>query len=180
MDNNDQDSVTRAAGDGLGKYLDPALGGIAAFILFCLMMLTFVDVVGRNVFNAPVPGGFEITQLMMAALIFTALPVVSWQEQHIVIDLFDALIPRAVTPYLQAVVSLISAVAMLVMTRQTWLLAVELQGYNEITEYLRAPVWPVVYLISVMSGIATITLVLNTWRHLTGRLGATGPADTQI
>lgn len=179
MDNNDQNGAAPAAGDRVGKYLDPVLGGIAAAILFCLMMLTFVDVVGRDFFNAPVPGGFEITQLMMAALIFTALPVVSWKEQHIVIDLFDALIPRAVTPYLQAVISLISAVAMFAMTRQTWLLAVELQGYNEITEYLRAPVWPVVYLISVMCGFATIALVLNIWRHVTGRMSA-GSADTQI
>lgn len=179
MNDNNQDSAVQSAGEGLGKYLDSVLGGIAASILFCLMLLTFVDVVGRNVFNAPVPGGFEITQLMMAALIFTAIPVVSWQEQHIVIDLFDALIPRAVTPYLQAAASLISAVAMFILTRQTWRLAAELRGYNEITEYLRAPVWPVVYLISAMSGIATIALVLNVWRHATGRVSA-GSADTQI
>lgn len=179
MSNNGNSNVAHPAEERFGKYLDLILGGIAAFILFCLMLLTFVDVVGRDAFNAPVPGGFEITQLMMAALIFTALPVVSWKEEHIVIDLFDAFIPRGIASYLQAAVSLVSAVAMFILARQTWTLAVELRGYNEITEYLRAPVWPVVYVISVMCALATVALALNIWRHLTGRLSA-GAAGTQI
>lgn len=179
MDNNAQGGAPHPAEDRFGKYLDPILGGIAAFILFCLMILTFVDVVGRDAFNAPIPGGFEITQLLMAALIFTALPVVSWKEEHIVIDMFDAFIPRAAASYLQAVVSLVSAAALGVLTWQTWRLAGELRGYNEITEYLRAPVWPVVYLIGAMSGLATVAVVLNIWRHLSGRLGG-GAAGAQI
>lgn len=179
MSNNGNSNVAHPAEERFGKYLDPILGGIAAFILFCLMMLTFVDVVGRDAFNAPIPGGFEITQLLMATLIFTALPVVSWKEEHIVIDLFDAFIPRGIGSYLQAVVSLVSAVAMAILARQTWILAVELRGYNEITEFLRVPVWPVVYVISVMSALATIALVLNIWRHLSGRLSA-GASSTQI
>ena len=51
------------------------LGLGAAVLLFAMMVLTFVDVWGRYFFNSPVPGGFEVTELMMAALIFAGLPL---------------------------------------------------------------------------------------------------------
>lgn len=158
----------RPAGDRLGRYLDLYLGGCAAFILFCLMLLTFVDVVGREAFNAPLPGGFEITELMMAALIFVGLPIVSWREEHVVIDLFDSVVPRGVARYRQIGVNLISTVAMAVLTWVTWTYAVDLQGYNEITEYLQIPVWPILYLVSVMSGVATIVLAITVLRYAKG------------
>lgn len=152
-----------------GKFLDLYLGGCAAVILFCLMMLTFVDVVGRDGFNTPFPGGFEITELMMAALIFTALPIVSWREEHVVIDLLDPLIPKTAARWRQVGVNLISTVAMGMLTWQTWETAVQLNAYDETTEYLQIPVAPIIFLISVMSAIAAFALFVNTLRYATGR-----------
>ena len=162
----------RSAENRLGKFLDFYLGGCAAFILFCLMILTFVDVVGRDGFNMPLPGGFEITELLMAALIFTALPVVTWREEHVVIDLLDHLVPATIARYRHALVNLVSGVALAVLTWQTWKSAVELHSYNEITEYLQIPVWPVIYLISVMSGMATVAVAFNVVRHIGGKSSA--------
>lgn len=152
----------------LGRVLDLYLGGCAAVILFVLMILTFIDVVGRDGFNKPLPGGFEITELLMAALIFTALPVVTWREEHVVIDLLDHLVPAGLARYRQVLVSLVSAIALGVLTWQTWKSAVELHSYNEITEYLQIPVWPVIYLISVMSAVATVAVSIRGLQYLAG------------
>ena len=67
----------------------PALGTIAAALMFCLMLLTCVDVVGRYFFNKPVTGGFELTEMLLAALIFAGLPLVTLRGDHITVDLFD-------------------------------------------------------------------------------------------
>ena len=64
-------------------------------VLFVMMMLTAVDVVGRYVLNRPVAGGFEITEMMLAALIYCGLPLVSQRREHIVIDTFDHFMSRA-------------------------------------------------------------------------------------
>lgn len=53
------------------------------------MALTFVDVWGRYIFIAPVPGGVELTELMMAALIFAGLTLVMMEGEHIIVDLAD-------------------------------------------------------------------------------------------
>ena len=52
----------RAAG------FDRLLGIVAAATLFFIMALTCADVAGRYFFGAPIPGGFEITELAMGAL----------------------------------------------------------------------------------------------------------------
>ena len=71
----------------------PALGYFAAVVLFCLMMLTCVDVVGRYFFSKPVPGGFEITEMLLAALIFAGLPLVTLRDDHVTVDLLDPVTP---------------------------------------------------------------------------------------
>src|SRR3546814_13262355 len=73
--------------------IEKVVCGFAATILFCLMVCTFVDVVGRYVFNSPLPGALELTEIMMASLIFTILPVVSARSDTITVDLL--VLPRA-------------------------------------------------------------------------------------
>ena len=49
---------------------------------------------GRYVLNKPLTGGFELTEMMLAALIFCGLPLVSQRREHIVIDTFDPLMSK--------------------------------------------------------------------------------------
>lgn len=156
--------------DRLGKWIESYLGGSAAIILFVLMILTFVDVVGRDAFNAPVPGGFEITQILMAALFFTGIPVVSWRGEHVVVDLFDGITPPAVNKWKQVVITLLSAISMAVVAWQCWVLGIDLGESNQVTEHLAIPVGPILIFIAIMSGITSILLVMNSGRYLSGHL----------
>jgi TRAP-type C4-dicarboxylate transport system permease small subunit len=162
--------VTAAPGwdDRLGRGIEFFLGGCAAVILFLLMLVTFVDVVGREVLAAPLPGGFEITELMMAVLIFTALPATSWKEEHVVIDLLDGITPRWLARYRQVIMNLVSGGVVAVISWQTMKLAAELAGYKEVTEILYIPVAPIVYLIGVMSAVTALVFAANAWRHFRG------------
>lgn len=156
----------RLTEDRFGHLLDLYLGGVAAFLLFVLMVLTFIDVSGRTLINAPLPGGYEITELVMGVLIFAGLPTVSWRYEHITIDLLDPFIPPFVVRFQQAAVNLVGAVAVGVITWQTWALAAQLLDDGELTEFLQVPVAPVMYAISVLSGASTLVLAANVLRHL--------------
>ncbi|RZI64242.1 MAG: TRAP transporter small permease subunit, partial [Variovorax sp.] len=68
----------------------------AGFLLFCLMLLTFFDVAGRNLFNRPINGTSELTEIALAAIIFLMLPRVAIAGQHIVIDLIDTFVSTRV------------------------------------------------------------------------------------
>ena len=50
---------------------------VSALLLFILMMLTLVDVAGRNLIRQPVPGASELTEILLALVIFLMLPRVA-------------------------------------------------------------------------------------------------------
>ena len=52
-------------------------GLMAAAALFAIMWLTLVDVSGRKFLSHSVPGGLELTEMLMVVVIFGALPLVS-------------------------------------------------------------------------------------------------------
>ncbi len=70
-----------------------ALEALSAVLLIALMAVTGVDVVGRYLFDAPLPGAFETTELLLGAFVFAALPLVSREGGHVEVDLFAAFLP---------------------------------------------------------------------------------------
>ena len=74
------------------RRADAVLGIAASAILMAMMCLTFVDVVARYVFNRPLRGGFEITELLLLVLIFAGLPLVSHADEHVTMDFIDRLL----------------------------------------------------------------------------------------
>lgn len=134
------------------RIFDIALAGIAGSLLFAMMLLTFVDVILRYFFNAPIKGGFEITEMMMAVLIFAGLPLVSRRHEHVTIDAFDGFFPAAFRRGFRVVIHLVCALTLIGMA---WLLLRKAGNFAEIgdvTQTLKFPIAPFVY------GMAALTL----------------------
>src|SRR3546814_109434 len=110
--------------------IEKVVCGFAATILFCLMVCTFVDVVGRYVFNSPLPGALELTEIMMASLIFTILPVVSARSDHITVDLL--VLPRSsmLRRIQNLAINVTSAIMLAVLAWQLWLHAADMYSYK--------------------------------------------------
>jgi TRAP-type transport system small permease protein len=138
------------------KWLDQALGWTAGSVLFLMMCVTTVDVLGRSLLNKPLPGGVEIAEMMLAALIFCALPLVSKQREHIVIDTFDFAMSRKVKRALDFLADLLSGLIMcgvgfLIIRR-----ALRIMENNDYTSVLKIPYAPVAWLIVVMVIITAV------------------------
>ena len=132
------------------RRADAALGVSASAILFALMLLTFVDVVGRYLFNRPMRGGFEVTELLLLVLIFAGLPLVSRADEHVTMDFIDRLLgARAQQLFVRAVHGLCAAI-MLLLTWLMWLKADRIWAYRDATDVLRIAYGPFVYFMAVM------------------------------
>jgi TRAP-type C4-dicarboxylate transport system permease small subunit len=140
----------------LARLVEAALRVIAAALLFAMMLLTFVDVVGRYLFNQSVVGAFEITEIMMALLIFAGLPLVVRRREHVTVDLLDRfLAPRARRAYGVAI-ELGSGVLMLGLAHLMWRKAAQSASYGDTTTVLLIKYAPFVYAIVaflVMAGV---------------------------
>ena len=140
----------------LGRWLETVLGFTSASVLFILMMLTAVDVIGRYVFNKPLAGGFELTELMLAALIFCGLPLVSKRREHIVIDTFDTFMSKRVKRGLDIVADLVCFLTLAGIDYLIFGRAARVAEYGDTTSVLRFPLAPVAYLMGVMIVVACV------------------------
>ena len=143
-----------------GVWLEAVLGVTSASVLFLMMLITAVDVVGRYVFNKPLNGGFEVTEMMLAALIYCGLPLVSKRREHIVIDTFDTFMSKRVKRSFDI---LADAVCTIALAGLSWLLfrrAVRVAEYGDTTSVLTLPLAPVAYLMGTM---IVVTAAIHLW-----------------
>src|SRR5947208_9514037 len=139
-----------------GVWLDRALGAAAAVLLFSLMMLTTADVIGRYIFNWPLRGAFEITELLLLALIFAGLPLASRSDEHVTLDFIDMLLGTRGRHLLRRLVDLVCGVIILGLAWRVWVKAGKIAAYGDTTEVLRIPVGPFVYFMAAMVAITGV------------------------
>ena len=133
-----------------GSWLDRALGAAAAILLFGLMALTTVDVIGRYVFNRPLRGAFEVTELLLLTLIFAGLPLASRAGEHVTLDFIDQLLGRRGSSLLARAVDLVCGALILGLAWRVWVKAGKIAGYGDTTDVLRIAVGPFVYFMTAM------------------------------
>jgi len=119
-----------------------------------MMFLTFVDVVARYVFSRPVRGAFEVTELMLVVLIFAGLPLVSWADEHALMDFIDRLLGARAQRLLVRAVQAACAAVMFLLAWLIWLKADRIWAYRDATDVLRVVYGPFVYFMAVMLGLA--------------------------
>ena len=102
-----------------------------------MMFLTFVDVVARYIFSRPVRGAFEVTELMLLVLIFAGLPLVSFTDEHALMDFIDRVLPSRAQRALEGLVQGVCAVIMFLLAWQVWLKADRIWAYRDATDVLR-------------------------------------------
>ena len=138
------------------RHADALLGVVASAILLAMMFLTVVDVVARYAFNRPLRGAFEVTELMLLVLIFAGLPLVSFSDEHATMDFIDRLLGPRAQRSLEALVQLVNAAFMFLLTWLVWLKADRIWGYRDSTDVLRIVYGPFVYFMAVTLGLAGV------------------------
>jgi TRAP-type C4-dicarboxylate transport system permease small subunit len=132
-----------------------------------MMTLTFVDVVARYVFNRPLRGAFEVTELLLVVLIFGGLPLVSHADEHVTMDFIDRLLGRWRELWQRAVQAL-SAAIMFLLTWLVWLKADRIQAYGDATDVLRIVYGPFVYFMAMMIALAGLIHLYKTFEWQKG------------
>ena len=145
--------------------LQRLLGGFAATLLFSLMMLTLLDVLGRYALSAPINGSYEITELLLAAIIFSALPLVSAKDDHITVDLIDAFVPQFIAWLRDVAITLVCTIILAGISYNVWHKAEESVRYGDQTAMLFLPTAPVYFFISIAIGFSSLITLMLAWQY---------------
>jgi TRAP-type C4-dicarboxylate transport system permease small subunit len=166
-----QDKDVRGANKGgfaLLRPLELALEIVLAILLFGMMWITLIDVIGRYVFNAPLPAAYELTELSMGILVFTGLPLGTARQEHITVTILS--LPVNFRRIQSVFVSLLGAVVVGFFAWRLWEIGKQLRGYGETTLHLKIWVAPFAFYMSLMTAIAALILLMMAWHHLRWRI----------
>jgi TRAP-type C4-dicarboxylate transport system permease small subunit len=145
---------------GLKRLLEALCGALAATALFCIMLLTLVDVTGRKVISTSLPGSLELTELLMVVVIFAGLPLVSLRGEHVVFDSLDPLLERTLRRAQGLVVDFMVAALLAGMAWLMWGKAGQMAQFGDTTAQLKLPQAPFVYLMSLLLGLTALVHLL--------------------
>ncbi|MEC9220693.1 MAG: TRAP transporter small permease [SAR324 cluster bacterium] len=151
------------------SVLDQFLGFLAATVLMMLMIVTFIDVAGRYLFLAPLPGAFEMTEIMMAMLIFAGLPLVSRANQHVTVNLIIGLLSPKIRHFQRLITQIIMALVFGVMAWRMWIKAVEMLVQGDETAYLLIPIAPVAFFMTILLGVSSLIVAIQFARIIRGK-----------
>lgn len=153
----------------MGKinFIDRAIGWVLNTVVAGMMILTFLDVVGREVFASPMIIAPELTTIGLAAMVYIGLPAVSLRNEHISISLFETLFKGRAQRIKLGIVSLVLAGASFVLAYQLWVHAGKLGA--EVMMFLQLNKSLICYVESVMAGLTGFAFLVRAWNGLAGR-----------
>ncbi|WP_241477374.1 TRAP transporter small permease [Leisingera sp. ANG-S5] len=135
-----------------------------ALFLLAMVALTFTDVIGRRLFGEPVYGANDITEHLMALVVFSGLPLVTSAGAHLTIDLLDKLLDRPGLAWWRVLTGLLVAAVLGLMA---WLFVkhgLNASSISEVSQALwvpRAPLYFFMALSCALSALAAFAVVLG-------------------
>lgn len=149
--------------------IDAWLAVVGGLILFVTMIMTAIDVIGRYVFNSPLGFAYEMTELLMATVVFVSVASVTLRNEHITIGLFDNVWTGRLRAARDLVIALFIAICMAFLCYRLFLFTGRFIRYGDITNMLKLPLYPVAAFGALGVGfasLAALALAFNAARRL--------------
>lgn len=142
------------------------LRGVAALCLLLMMLATVVDIVGRHVFSAPIPGIVDLVEITLVYLVFLGIPLAFVAGEHIIVDVLEEVAPPWLVAWLDWLALWVSALLLLLLCYAMWVPFQDTWVFGDRTMDLRIPlVW---HWLAIWIGMVLSTLVLlgrALWGH---------------
>jgi TRAP-type C4-dicarboxylate transport system permease small subunit len=157
------------------RVLSSIINGLEVFaslVLAVMMLLTFVDVVGRYVLGKPIFGASEMISTLLALLIFAGLGIANARDQHIVVELFDDKFRRLAPGLYHFLIQGFSVGAMCLIAYVLLEKAVEVSHSGTKTIVLE---WSLAAITGLIAALAILSVICQALGLMTG--AATPKAD---
>ncbi len=127
---------------------------VAAVALVAMMLHVNFDVLGRYLFNAPLPMTTEVVSAYyMVAVVFLPLAAIEWRDGHISVEIITQFIGQRPQRVLLLATGVLAAAYFAAITWRTWLVAVDKYELGEfITGVAVLSIWPTRFLVSSSGG----------------------------
>jgi TRAP-type C4-dicarboxylate transport system permease small subunit len=144
------------------------IAGVGACFLIPLMILTAGDVVGRDVFNHPIPGTVELSQYMLAVFILLGLAYAQQAKAHVGVSVITSRLPHRAQLTLRVVATLLCLLISCILVWQGWVIGIE---EKTVSDMLRIPQYPFRLMVAVAALSLCLELVIDLGDSLSKMMG---------
>ena len=144
-----------------------ALATFAAAVLAIMMFLMAADVIGRYLFNAPISGGLELVEFMMAIIVPIGIAYCAFNRSHVSVDMIVDRFPARLRRILDSLTTLVSIVFIGILCWQNILNVIETYNSKMTSAVLKLPSYPFTVPVALGMGIFAVILAV----HLVSRKG---------
>ncbi|MAK55013.1 MAG: hypothetical protein CML17_04090 [Pusillimonas sp.] len=123
-------------------FLQRIRKGIERFLmgaLLAMVFLTFADVIGRRFFGTPIYGAHDVTEHLMALIVFSSLPLLTSARGHLVVDLFDRFVMSNTMRWWRGLTTLLVAVILALIGYQFIFATLDAIQIKEVSQALLIP-----------------------------------------
>ena len=143
------------------KTIVSALELLGSVLLVAIMLVTVVDVVFRYLLERPLAAGFELTEVLLAVMIFVSIAIAMARDDHIEVTLLDSWIGRLPRFQRAAYVAFRLAIAAAFSFLGLWVFELGQGKRVEFTLVMHLPLAPVAWAVAVALFIAAILSLLS-------------------
>ena len=142
-----------------------AVGG--GIVLLGIALMTSWSAATSLLINRPLPGDFQLTEILVAVAVFAFLPYCQLADANVTADIFTAHAgPRAVGAF-RLLASVLALGASVVLAWRTWAGFLDYREHVETTAILKIPIWSA-YVPALLSlGLLIVACLLtfkDSWR----------------
>lgn len=129
--------------DALLKKAMAALLFFASIAMTLMILIIVIDVAGREFFNHPLTGAYELVEFCMGMLCPVSVTYCIYKEQDICVDLVYQHFPKCVRKLIMAFANAFVLVVGLFLLWQSWYLVQDILSMGTTTALLSLAMWPV-------------------------------------
>lgn len=134
---------------------------VGGWILLVVSIVTVADALLRKFFSRPIQGTFEATELLLAVIIFFALPYTGLADLHAVLDLAVNRLPKRAQDIIMGLNGLFCAVVVGLVAHEMGLLAAEYGRTARTSITMRIPIYPFILPTVAAGWLASLGFVVQ-------------------
>ncbi len=144
------------------------IGKIGAGVIAVMMLLVVADVVGRRVFNRPVPGTLELVQYLFIIVVFFCIVYCELLRRHIIVDVVVARLGQRARNGLNSVIYIFFLGISCLLTWQFVLYLGEVWQSGMRSAVLRVPAVPFTALATLGSALFSLMILTHLLQLIVG------------
>jgi len=150
-----------------------------AFVLAVMLLLTYTDVIGREVLNTPIVANNEMTELLMGLVVYLGVSLTTRMRGHVRVDILLNIMPRRLQAVADSLTLLLCTFFVAAMAWRLYERAVVKFTKGDVTDLWKIPTWPVAAVMTLCAALMAVLLFIQ-WVQVL-RHAATGipPSEDQ-